>query len=366
MQSPSPADHDDTTGAAKLFDQFGTYILPGRVSDPTRGLEEAREAERIGLGCVWISERYASKEPAVLAGAVSQATSKVRITGTMYATMRHPIVTASVANIMQAMSGGRFRLMFARAVPAYLAMLGSPPITFPRLADTISIVRRLWAGETVTYEGILGNYPMLKLTDRYEGPPPPIVFTAIGPKALAFAGTHCDGVLLHPFVSPDGVANSARIVRDAAEKAGRDPASVRIYHNIIVAPDLPKEEEEAVVGGRAVTYFELPGFGDMIVDINGWDPQILEKLRAHPQIAGLHGKPADQAFTRQELVEVSRILPDEWLDQGAAVGTAARCADQLMKFLDAGADEILLHGAAPKDMGALTTELRRALAGRRG
>jgi len=350
-------------GAQALFDKFGTYILPGRVSDPRRGIEEAREAERIGLGAVWISERYASKEPAVLAGAVSQATSDIRIVGTMYATMRHPIVTASVGNLMQALSGERFSLMLARAVPAYMQMLGSPTITFPRLADAISIFRRLWAGETVNYEGILGKFPNLKLTDRYEGKPPPIIFTAIGPKALEFAGQYCDGVLLHPFVSPQGVANSAKIVRDAAEQAGRDPSKLRIYHNIIVAPDLPKDEEEAVVGGRAVTYFELPGFGEMIVDINGWDRAILDKLRAHPQIAALHGKPADQAFTRQELVEVSRILPQSWLDEGAAVGTAASCANQLMKFLDAGADEILLHGSAPKDMGPLTKELKRALAG---
>jgi alkanesulfonate monooxygenase SsuD/methylene tetrahydromethanopterin reductase-like flavin-dependent oxidoreductase (luciferase family) len=160
------------------------------------------------------------------------------------------------------------------------------------------------------------------------------------------------------------VANSAKIVRAAAEQAGRDPSKIRIYHNIIVAPDLPKDEEEAVVGGRAVTYFELPGFGEMIVDINGWDRAVLDRLRAHPQIASLHGKPADQAFTRQELVEVSRILPQEWLDEGAAVGTAPACADQLMKFLDAGADEILLHGSAPKDMGPLTTELKRVLAAR--
>jgi probable F420-dependent oxidoreductase len=353
----------DQAGANALFDRFGTYILPGRVSDPRRGIEEAREAERIGLGCVWISERYASKEPAVLAGAVSQATSKLRITGTMYVTMRHPIVSASVGNLMQALSGGRFRLMLARAVPAYMAMLGSPPITFPRLADGISIIRRLWAGETVNYDGILGKFPMLKLTDRNEGPPPPIIFTAIGPKALAFAGAHCDGVLLHPFVTPAGVANSVKIVRQAAEQAGRDPASVRIYHNIVVAPDLPRDEEEAVVGGRAVTYFELPGFGEMIVEINGWDPAALATLRAHPQIAALHGKPADQAFTRQELVEVSRTLPQDWLRDGAAIGTAAACADQLMAFLDAGADEILLHGSAPKDMGRLTVELSRALAG---
>src|SRR3546814_11187311 len=114
----------------------------------------------------------------------------------------------------------------------------------------------------------MGKFPMLKRTDRHEGPPPPIIFTAIGPKSPELAGEHCDGVLLHPFVSAQGVANSAKIVRDAAERAGRDPMSVRIYHNIIVAPDLPKDEEEAVVGGRAIKYFDLPGFGDLIVDIH--------------------------------------------------------------------------------------------------
>lgn len=349
-------------GAKALFDKFGTYILPGRVNDPRRGIEEAIEAERIGLGCVWISERYALKEPAVLAGAVSEATSKIRITGTFYATMRHPLVTASIANMMQAMSGDRFRLMFARAVPAYMKMLGAPAVTMERLGDAISIIRRLWAGETVNYEGILGTFPAIKLTDKHDGPTPPIIFTAIGPKSLEFAGTHCDGVLLHPFVSPDGVRNSTKIVRDAAQKAGRDPMSVRIYHNIIVAPDLPAEEEAAVVRGRAITYFELPGFGDMIVDINGWDKAVLDQIRAHPQIASLNGKPADQAYTRQELVEVGKILPQKWIDEGAAVGSAAQCADQLMDYLDAGADEILLHGSSPKDMGPLVGELKRALA----
>ncbi|MEZ5749358.1 MAG: TIGR03857 family LLM class F420-dependent oxidoreductase [Caenibius sp.] len=351
-------------GARALFDRFGTYILPGRVDDPRRGIDEALEAERLGLGAVWISERFALKEPAVLAGAVSEATSKIRINGTFYATMRHPLVTASIANMMQAMSGDRFSVMFARAVPAYMKMMGAPAITMERLADYISIFRRLWNGETVSYEGILGKFPTLKLTDFHDGKRPPIIFTAIGPKSLEFAGTHCDGVLLHPFVSPTGVRNSARIVREAAEKAGRDPMSVRVYHNIIVAPDLPQDEEDAVVRGRAITYFELPGFGDLIVDINEWDKGVLDQIRAHPKIAGLNGKPADQAYTRQELVDVGQLLPQHWIDEGAAVGTAAHCADQLMAYLDAGADEILLHGAAPKDMGPLTVELKRALAGK--
>jgi len=351
-------------GAKALFDRFGTYILPGRVDDPRRGIDEALEAERIGLGAVWISERFALKEPAVLSGAVSEATSRIRINGTFYPTMRHPLVTASVANMMQAMSGNRFGVMFARAVPAYMKMMGAPAITMARLADYIGIFRRLWAGETVAYDGLLGTFPMLKLTDFHEGPRPPIIFTAIGPKSLEFAGTHCDGVLLHPFVSPTGVRNSARIVREAAEKAGRDPMSVRIHHNIIVAPDLARDEEDAVVRGRAITYFELPGFGDLIVGINEWDRSVLDRIRAHPKIAALNGKPADQAYTRQQLVDVGQILPQQWIDEGAAVGTAAHCADQLMAYLDAGADEILLHGAAPKDMGPLAAELKRALAAR--
>lgn len=349
-------------GAQALFDKFGTYILPGRVDDPRRGIDEAQEAERIGLGAVWISERFALKEPAVLAGAVSEATSRIRINGTFYATMRHPLVTASIANMMQAMSGNRFGVMFARAVPAYMKMMGAPAITMERLAEYIGIFRRLWTGENVSYDGLLGKFPSLKLTDFHDGPKPPIIFTAIGPKSLEFAGQHCDGVLLHPFVSPTGVRNSAKIVRDAAEKAGRDPMSVRIYHNIIVAPDLPKDEEDAVVRGRAITYFELPGFGDLIVDINEWDKGVLDQVRAHPKIAALNGKPADQAYTRAELVDVGQLLPQHWIDEGAAVGTAAHCADQLMAYLDAGADEILLHGASPKDMGPLTTELKRALA----
>lgn len=355
---------DNEPGADALFDKFGAYILPGRVADPRRGIDEAKEAERIGLGRVWISERYASKEPAVLSGAVGEATSKIRIAGTFYATARNPIVTASIGDLMQSMSGGRYQMLFAKATPDYLRMLGAPAITFERLADYISICRRLWAGETVNYSGVLGSYPALKLTDKFDGPPPPVICAAMGPRALAFAGRHGDGVVLHPFLTPTGVANSVRIVREAAEEAGRGSMAVRVYHNIIVAPGLPKDEEEAVVGGRAVTYFDSPIIGDLIADINGWDKSVLAKLRAHPQLAALNGRSADQAFTRRELVEVSRMLPQQWIDEGAAVGTAAQCADKLMTFLHAGADEIVLHGAAPKDMGPLARELRRALAAR--
>src|SRR3546814_18064153 len=115
-----------------------------RISDWSSDVCSSDLAERIGLGAVWISERFALKEPAVLAGAVSEATSKIRISGKMYATMRHTIVNASVANMMQAMSGDRFRLMFAGTVPAYMKFLGALVIKQERLDDGIVVVGRIW------------------------------------------------------------------------------------------------------------------------------------------------------------------------------------------------------------------------------
>src|SRR3546814_11784748 len=41
-------------GAAALFEKFGTYILPGRVNDPRRGIEDAEvisEQRRVGKEC---------------------------------------------------------------------------------------------------------------------------------------------------------------------------------------------------------------------------------------------------------------------------------------------------------------------------
>jgi probable F420-dependent oxidoreductase len=354
--------HFSSLADQRLAEKFGTYVLPGRVSDPERGIVEAQQAERIGLGTAWISERYGLKELGVISGAICNATSSINIGGTTYPTVRHPIVSASLGNLMQALSKDRFRLLLARAVKSWLADLGLPLITFERTADFIAIMRRLWAGETVNYRGVLGEFPNMVLTDCYDGPAPPIYITAIGPKTLAFAGEHCDGVLLHPFINAQGVQNSAKIVRDAAERSGRDPSSVRIIHTVVVAPDLTRAEEEAVVGGRAVTYFQIPGYGETLAGINGWDPAVLTQLRAHPTFQNMNNALADQAFTREQLVEASRVLPDQWYQEGAAMGSAAQCAQKLCDFLSAGADEIALHGAAPKNMGPLTDELRKLLA----
>jgi 5,10-methylenetetrahydromethanopterin reductase len=284
----------------------------------------------------------------------------LRIGGTFYAHLRHPIVTASIANIMQALSQDQFSLVLARATPAFFNGFGVPELTLARLRDVIAIYRKLWKGEAVDYEGVLGTFEQLRLTDLYRGPAPPILFTAMGPKALMFAGEHCDGVLLHPLLSVEGVGKAAAIVRRAAQAAGRDPARIRIVAAVIVAPDLTAEEERSVVGARAVTYLQAP-IGSLLAELNGWNTDALEVLRAHPSIRHLDGKIASQTMTRDQLVGAAQSLPEAWLREGAAAGSSRHCAGRMLEYLQAGADEVLLLGTPPSGLVGLAAELRRAL-----
>jgi probable F420-dependent oxidoreductase len=340
---------------------LGTYLLPGRVSDPRPAIAQAVAAEAIGLGSVWIAERWDTKEVGALCGAVGQATSRVTVVaGMTHVRTRHPLVLAALGTTMQALTNGRFVIGIGRSAAQIWEGFGLPVPTNAAIADHVDIMRRLWRGERVTYDGPAGTYPHLQMTDLPDVVPPPVVFAAIGPKALELAGRVFDGVVLHPFVTTEGVARSREIVKNAAADAGRDPDAVRVTSVVVAAPGLPATEEEAVLGGRAVTYFQLPGFGERIVEINGWDPAPLEVLRAHPSLAALKGGIADQAFTRDQLVEASRSLPREWYTDGAAIGSAEQVATRLHEFMAAGSDEIVVHGVTADQIGPTVEAFTRS------
>jgi probable F420-dependent oxidoreductase len=341
-----------TTNELRDPTRLGGYVLPGRVSDPRPAIGQARAAEHLGLGSVWISERWGTKDLAVLAGAIGQATDRVRIaSGITHFLVRHPAVLASTAMTLQALTGGRFTLGVGRSTDALWKAVGLPRMSNDVLVDSLDMFRRLCRGEKVSYEGPAGRFPKLRLGDLPQDvAPPPVLLAAIGPRTLALAGRHFDGVILHPFLTPEAVAASAALVHKAAEEAGRDPAAVRIHAEVVTAPDLTDEERTAVVGARAVTYFQIPGFGETLARANGWDTAALAKLRAHPLLAGLRGA-ADNHFTRHDLLDVANTLPVQWLQDAAAAGSAGHCAERLRAYREAGADELVLHGATPELLG---------------
>jgi probable F420-dependent oxidoreductase len=347
---PTSSDGDST--------RLGAYILPGRVRDPRPAVAQARAAEEAGLDSVWLSERWGTKDLGVIAGAVGQATGRVRIaSGITQFLIRNPAVLASLAMTAQGLTDGRFVLGFGRSVPALYRALGLPAVTNQIMTDYADMMRRLMRGEKVSYDGPAGRFPALRLADLPDAPPPPMMLAAIGPKTLALAGAHFDGAILHPFLTPEAVARATELVRAGAEQAGRDPSAVQICATVVTASGLPPEEEAAVVGGRAVTYFQIPGFGEQLAEANGWNTRALEQLRAHPHLVGIKGA-ADSVRTRDELTEAATALPPEWITSASAVGTPEQCAERLAAYRAAGADELLLHGSTPDQLGPVVAAVR--------
>jgi 5,10-methylenetetrahydromethanopterin reductase len=350
-----------STGTVASSLPLGAYTLPGRVEDPRSVIGEAHAAEQLGLRALWIGERYGNKDAAVLGGAIAATTSRIGIgTAVSLFLFRHPLSLASMASTLQAVSGGRFQLGVGRSVAPAWRAAGLPQMTNVMLGDLADIHRRLLRGEKVRYDGPAGRFPSLRLVDvptRCE--PAPLLLGAIGPRTLELAGRSFDGAILHPFLTVEAVARSVAMVRASAASTGRDPDSVKVVATVVTAPDLTDAQRRAVVGGRAVTYFQIAGFGELLAGVNGWDVSALSKLRAHPVLATVTGL-ADSRFTKDDLADVSDTLPGHWLSEGAAVGSAAQCAARLAAYVDAGADEVIVHGAVPELLGP-TVQHYRAL-----
>ncbi|MCW2546500.1 MAG: putative Coenzyme F420-dependent N(10)-methylenetetrahydromethanopterin reductase [Mycobacterium sp.] len=364
MTTTAPADARTPVAVdpmAVVRQRLGAYALPGRVKDPRLAIGQATTAEHLGLGTIWLSERWGTKDLGVLAGAIGHATKQIKFaSGISHFQTRHPAILASMAMTAQALSEGRVVLGFGRSVGPMWKAVGLPEATNQVLVDSADMFRRLCRGEKVSYDGPAGRFPAMRLGDLPDVAPPPLVMAAIGPKSLALAGTHFDGVILHPFLTPEAVGRQARAVRDAAEQAGRDPASVRVYATVVTAADLPQREEIEIVGSRAVTYFQIPTFGDVLAKANGWDVSALEKLRTHPLLASVRGS-ADNVFTRDQLRDVSEALPSEWLSSASATGSAQSCATKWHEYLDAGADELVLHGSPPELLGPTVAHFAQQL-----
>lgn len=115
--------------------------------------------------------------------------------------------------------------------------------------------------------------------------------------------------------------------------------------------------------GRLATY--LQGYGDLLVQTNDWDPDVLKRFREDAvvqtfQPAGGAMNVIDSPSTSVgQLEHISSLLPAEWLAP-AAVGSPDQCAASIRNQLDIGADGVILHGASPEELQPLLPAYRAA------
>ena len=330
------------------FPELGFYTLAGGSQDPRSIIEECGRAEELGLGAVFISERWNVKEAVTLSGAAAVASTNLQIiTGATNHNTRHPIVTASYATTMHRLTGGRFVLGIGRGVPRLFDAFGIPRITTAEMDDFAGLMRRLWRGEVVIgHDGPAGSYPVLVLDQAFDEDIP-LALVAFGPNSLALGGRTFDQVILHTFFTDETTQRCISTVKHAAERAGRDPDDVTVWSCYATIGDhLPEDVRLKKSVGRLATY--LQGYGDLLVETNRWDPAVLARFRADEVVAGFRTA-IDVDATTEQLEHISTLLPDEWLAP-AARGSATDCAAAVRRQFDLGADAVIMHGASPDEL----------------
>ncbi|MGW0180733.1 TIGR03857 family LLM class F420-dependent oxidoreductase [Nocardia sp. NPDC003345] len=338
------------------FPELGCYGLAGHADDPHILLGEARDAERLGLGTLFLSERFNTKEAFTLAAAAGAVTEELALcTAATNHNTRHPVVTATAAVTLHRLTRGRYSLGLGRGFDLLFDVLGLPRITSAQIRDAVGLYRRLWHGDTIVgHDGPAGKYPLLRLDPGYDENIP-VTLTAIGPNTLRLAGEIADQVVLHTFFTDETTARAVDTVRAAAEAAGRDPAAVRIWSVLVTVDDTQGETARLrKLVGRLGTY--LQGYGDILVRVNGWDQRVLDDFRAHPLVTGAGGA-LDAVADPETLAAVEALLPAEWL-AASATGTPAACAARIADQFTAGVDGVVLHGNTPTELAPLVAAWR--------
>jgi 5,10-methylenetetrahydromethanopterin reductase len=367
----SAAASSDST-LAPVAEDMSAYVIAGAVTSeqepsqwetvsrtPAQGIDDGVEAERLGFRRIWLSERIDIKNADVILSGVGARTSRLELgTGVIDPTTRHVLVTAAMAATMHACYGPRFVLGLGRGDDGYLRGTGVGIASYPFMHDYYDIIRRLWRGEKVTYEGPVGKFDGMSFAETYHGPDPELWFAGFGlPKGAKLIAEHCDGVLLPPIITPGAVADAVGRIRAECERIDRDPDSVRIAALVVTAPDMDDFETRAIAHGRAVTYLQYKGYGETLCEVNGWDKKMLDDIRNHEQFTGLT-EVADRVFQRHQMMDVAAKVRDEYMEDSCAFGTVDECVTSLQRFIDAGANEIATYGSTPAQNAGLVAAWR--------
>jgi probable F420-dependent oxidoreductase len=338
------------------LNELGFYTLAGAPKSPAELFEEVPKAESLGLGSAFISERFNIKEAVTLSGAVGAVSRTLGVaTAATNHNTRHPAVLASYATTMHRLTGGRFTLGLGRGIGPLFDAYGISRITTAQLEDMAGLLRRLFHGELVLgHEGPAGSWPVLHLDSDFAEDIP-LGITAFGPRTLALAGRAYDMLVLHTFFTDETVERAVHTARTAAEQAGRDPASVRIWSCYATVHDgLPEAVRLRKTVGRLATY--LQGYGDLMVATNGWDPAVLARFRGDAVVTSVPGAIDAKADTAT-LEHVATLLPEEWLEP-AATGSPERCAERVLRQFDLGVDGVIMHGATPDELAPVVDAYR--------
>ena len=221
--------------------RFGVFVTPG-AEDPEATVRQVVEAEALGFELAGIQDHPYQRrflDTWTLLAYVAGRTQRIRLVpDVVNLPLRPPAMLAKSAASLALLSGGRLDLglgagAFWEGIAAYGGPERTPKEAVDALEEAIAILRLLWSGErSARFEGT--HY---SLRGARPGPAPPapieIWLGAYGPRMMRLTGRLADGWLPSlPRLPLSELPGKVALLEEGAERAGRDPRTVRRTANI--------------------------------------------------------------------------------------------------------------------------------------
>jgi probable non-F420 flavinoid oxidoreductase len=151
----------------------------------------------------------------------------------------HPAIVAQAAATLSELYTDRFWMAVGSGEALNESITGAPwpgkDVRNRRLRECVDVMRALWAGETVTHDGLV----TVKHATLYSRParPPMIVAAALTPETAAWAGEWADALITVP-----GPRDAMRAIRDAFRRTAGDAKPIWLQ----VALSIAATNEESV------------------------------------------------------------------------------------------------------------------------
>ena len=301
------------------------YKASAEQFGPRELLDFACTAEANGFDSVFVSDHFQpwrhsdGHSPFALAwlSAVGERTSRVILgTSVLTPTFRyHPALVAQAFGTLGVLFPGRMILGVGTGEHLNEGALG---VQWPdyrerlaRLREAITLIRKLWAEQSVTFDGEYYHTRNATIYDRPEAPVP-IYVGAGGPQVAKYAGRAADGMIC---TSGKGMElYSEQLLpsfNDGAKEAGRDPAALDRMIEVKVSYDT--DRGRALEDTKIWAALALPAEAKAGID----DPREMERL----------ARTVEDVAHRRWLVSAN---PDEHIDQ-------------LRPYIDLGFNHLVFH-----------------------
>jgi probable F420-dependent oxidoreductase len=308
---------------------FGVVLQTNPPASRTVAL--AKLAEEHGFDYVWTFDSHLLwMEPYVIYSQILAETRRV-VVGPMVTNpaTRDWTVTASVFATLNEMYGNRTVVGIGRGDSA-VRVLNGRPTTLKEVREATHVIRELANCRPVEHNGSTLQFPWAR-SSAVE-----VWVAAYGPLALKTAGEVGDGFILQ-LADVDIAKWMITQVRDAAEKAGRDPEAITfcVAAPAYVGTDLKHMREQCRwFGGMVGNHV-----ADIVARYGGGGVAVPKALTDY--IAGREGYDYNEHGRAGNIH--TDFVPDDIVDRFCLIGPPEVHVERLNELADLGVDQFALY-----------------------